>query len=38
MAKLEEVLIPLVKNVLEISPKSVSYLKQNCNTWDTLYL
>ena len=38
MAKLEDLLKALCKNGLKISPKSVSYLKQNCNTWETLYL
>ena len=38
MAKLEDLLKALLKNGLNISPKSVSYLKQNCNTWEMLYL
>ena len=38
MAKLEDLLKALPKNGLKISPKSVSYLKKNCNTWETLYL
>ena len=33
MAKLEDLLKALPKNGLKTSPKSVSYLKQNCNTW-----
>ena len=37
VAKLD-LLKPLLKNGLKISPKSVSYSKQNCNTWETLYL
>ena len=38
MAKLEDFLKALLKNGLKISPKSVSYLKQNSNTWEMLYL
>ena len=38
MAKLEDLLKAFLKNGLKISPKSVSYLKWNCNTWETLYL
>ena len=38
MPKLEDLLKALLKNGLKISPKSVSYLKQNCNIWDILYL
>ena len=38
MAKFEDLLKALLKNGLKISPKSVSYLKQNCNTWEILYL
>ena len=32
MSKLEDLLKALLKNKLRISPKSVCYLKQNCNT------
>ena len=38
MTKVEDLLKALLKNGHKISPKSVSYLKQNCNTWGTLYL
>ena len=38
MAKLEDLLKALVKNGLKISLDSVSYFKQNCNTWGILYL
>ena len=38
MAKLEHLLKALLKNGLKISPKSVSYLNQNYNTWEILYL
>ena len=38
MAKLEDLLKALLKNGLKISPKSVSYLKQNYNIWEILYL
>ena len=33
MAKLEDLLKALLKNILKISPESVSYLKQSYNTW-----
>ena len=35
---LEDLLKTSLKNGLKISPESVSYLKQNCNTWEMLYL
>ena len=38
MAKLEDLLKALLKKGFKISPKSVSYLRQNCNTWGTPYL
>ena len=38
MAKLEDILKALLKNGLKYLQKSVSYLKWNCNTWETLYL
>ena len=38
MTMLEDSLKALLKDGLKISPKIVSYLKQNCNTWETLYL
>ena len=38
MEKLEDLLKALLKNRLKISPKSVSYLKQNYNIWEILYL
>ena len=38
MVKLEDLLKALLKNGLKISPKSVRYLKENCNIWETLYL
>ena len=38
MAKVEDLLKALLKNGHKISPKSVSYLKQNYNTWETSYL
>ena len=38
MAKLEDLLKALLKNRLKMSPKSVSYLKQNYNIWEILYL
>ena len=38
MAKLEDLLKALLKNGLKISPKNASYLKWNCNTWETLCL
>ena len=38
MAKLEDLLKALLKNGLKLSPKSVSYLKQNYNKWEILYL
>ena len=36
MATLEDLLKALLKNGLKISPKSVSYFKWNCNTWEML--
>ena len=38
MSKLRDLLKALLKNGLKISPKSVSYLKQNYNTWEIQYL
>ena len=38
MAMLEDLLKALLKNGLKISPKSVSYLKQSCNTQGMSYL
>ena len=38
MAKLEDLLKALLKNGLKISPKSVSYLRWNYNTWGIPYL
>ena len=38
MAKLEDLLKALLKNGVNIFPKSVNYLKQSYNTWGTLYL
>ena len=38
MAKLEDLLKALLKNGLKISPKSVSDLRQNYNTWEIPYL
>ena len=37
MAKLGDSSKALLKNGLKISPKSVNYLKQNCNTCGMLY-
>ena len=33
-----DLLKALLKNRLKISLKNASYLKWNCNTWETLYL
>ena len=38
MTKLEDLIKALLKNGLKISPESVSYSKQNCNTWEILYV
>ena len=38
MANFEDLLKALLNNGLKIPPKSVSYLKQNCNTWGMSYL
>ena len=38
IAKLRDLLKALLKNGLKILPKSVSYLKQNYNTWEIKYL
>ena len=38
MAKLRDLLKTLLKNRLKIMQKSISYLKQNYNTWEIQYL
>ena len=38
MAKLEDLFKTLLKNGLKISPKSVSFLRKNCNVWDTFII
>ena len=38
MAKLEELLKALIKTDLKYLQRSVSYLKQNYNIWEMLYL